>query len=88
MKKSDNKGTAGISYPCLWLYKVIGTDRKKLQAVLQESAGSRSCTVSSSRSSSGEKYHCFNLEVTVASEEERNEIYQTIKSHPDVTVVL
>ena len=86
--KTANNNAAGISYPCRWLYKAIGPDPKKLQAALQATAGCRACTVSSSRSSSGGKYHCFNLEVTVASEAERNAIYQAIKSHPDVTIVL
>lgn len=88
MKTEDNKGAAGIVYPCRWLYKVIGPDRKKLQAALQEITGSRSYISSSSRSSSGGKYHCFNLELTVSSEEERNEIYHAIKNHTDVTIVL
>ena len=88
MTKEDNKGPEKVVYPCRWHYKVIGPDREKLAAALQEYAGSRAGAVSPSRSSSGGKYHSFNLAVSVASEEERNAIYQAIKNHPHVTMVL
>ena len=77
-----------ISYPCLWLYKVIGFDREKLHRALLEIVNEESCDISFSNSSRTGKYICLNLEVNVKSEEERNSIYMAIKGHPQVKIVL
>ena len=87
MKQDENKCKAELKYPCRWLYKVIGIDRKKLHRALLEIIGEDSCEISFSSSSKG-KYHCLNLELTVKSEEERNSIYLALKNHPQVKIVL
>ena len=81
-------GTLQMEYPCRWLYKVIGTDREKLRRALVEIIDLDTCDISYSSSSRTGKYHSFNLEVTVRSEEERNAIYLTLKAHPQVKIVL
>lgn len=88
MKQDENKCKAELKYPCQWLYKVIGIDRKKLHRALLEIIGEDSCEISFSSSSSKGKYHCLNLELTVKSEEERNSIYLSLKNHPQVKIVL
>ena len=86
--KKDKIKKLQIKYPCKWLYKVIGSDRHKLQEALMEITGDTSCSISFSNSSSKGKYHCLNFEVTVQSEEERNALYLTLKGHPLVKIVL
>jgi len=81
-------GKVRIIYPCQWLYKVIGVDQEQLRRVLLEIARDSVCTISSSYSSRGLKYHCLNLEVTVQSEEQRNAIFAALKAHPQVKMVL
>jgi len=88
MKQDENKCKAELKYPCQWLYKVIGLDRKKLHRALLEIIDEDSCEISFSSSSSKGKYHCLNLELTVKSEEERNSIYLALKNHPQVKIVL
>lgn len=88
MKQDENKCKAELKYPCQWLYKVIGMDRKKLHRALLEIIDEDSCEISYSNSSSTGKYHCLNLELTVKSEEERNSIYLALKNHPQVKIVL
>jgi putative lipoic acid-binding regulatory protein len=77
-----------IDYPCLWLFKVIGSDPEKLHQALLEVINDRSCNISYSNSSSTDKYHCLNLEITVQNESDRNAIYMTLKAHPLVKIVL
>ncbi len=88
MEKKQNNRVVQISYPCQWLYKVIGCHREKLQRALVEIAGEYRCQITPSHSSSTGKYHCLNLEVTVRSEDERNAIYKALKIHPQVKIVL
>jgi len=88
MEKRHNLCEAQINYPCKWLYKVIGFDRKKLHQALLEIVSDDSCDISFSNSSRTGKYHCLNLEVTVQSEEIRNSIYMALKAHPQVKIVL
>lgn len=88
MKEEQKKSPKQINYPCSWLYKVIGSDRENLHQALLEIVGKASCDITFSKSSSRGKYHCLNLEITVRSEEERNEIYMALKTHPNVKIVL
>ena len=77
-----------LTYPCEWLYKVIGADKEQLQQAIHQVIQDTSCTITPSNSSKTGKYHCLNLEITVRNEEERNHIYTALKEHPDVKVVL
>ena len=88
MQHDNGTGGPGIEYPCRWLYKVIGSDREELRLALAEIIAPDTCRISFSNSSSGGKYHCFNVEVTVTSEEERNSIYRDLKIHPRIKMVL
>lgn len=88
MEKNDIMDKLQISYPCQWLYKVIGFDRKQLHQALLEVVGNKPCTISFSNSSSTGKYHCFNFEIIVKSEEERDAVYMSLNKHPQVVKVL
>ena len=80
--------TYELVYPCEWLYKVIGPDREQLHQAITHVIKESSCSITPSNSSKTGKYHCLNLEITVQNEEERNLIYEALKEHPDVKVVL
>jgi putative lipoic acid-binding regulatory protein len=88
MTNRQNTSKVQLNYPCQWLYKVIGFDRENLHRALLEIVKGESCDISFSQSSSAGKYHCFNLEILVRSEEERNDIYTALKAHPQVKIVL
>ena len=77
-----------LEYPCRWLYKVIGDEREELERAALEIIGNRPCTISLSNSSRTGKYHCLDIEVEVMDDENRNTIYQALKSHPQVKMVL
>jgi len=77
-----------LNYPCQWLYKVIGTDHEQLRKTIMEIINKIPCEISLSNSSSSGKYICLNLEIIVQSEEERNSIYSSLKSHPLIKIVL
>jgi putative lipoic acid-binding regulatory protein len=77
-----------LDYPCQWLYKVIGTDKEQLRHAIKEVIKTIPSEINLSNSTSSGKYLCLNLEITVQSEEERNSIYQGLKDHPNIKIVL
>jgi len=77
-----------IDYPCPWGYKVIGTDMERLRSAIAEVIQERPHTVTPSNRSVTGKDHCLNVEIVVASEECRLEIYEGLRRHPAVKIVL
>lgn len=77
-----------IEYPCDWTYKVIGEDTGKLHKAVNASIKSENFEVTFSNTSSKGKYFSLNVRIKVESEEQRNEVYQRLKNHVDVKMVL
>lgn len=77
-----------INYPCDWLYKVIGENPEAVkEGVFQVLAG-KDFIFTDSHTSSGGKYHSFNVELTVDNEEERLSIYNKMVNHAAIKVVI
>ncbi len=77
-----------IVYPCPWVYKIIGTDCTLLEDVIIASCSPLEVTISHSHSSSKGKYHSLNAKVTVPDEHARLKIFEDLKKHPAVKLVL
>jgi putative lipoic acid-binding regulatory protein len=77
-----------IDYPCVWQYKVIGMERKAVQAALSEKLGDAPYSLSESRTSRQGKYISLNLELTVHNEEQRLYLYSALTADPSIKLVL
>lgn len=77
-----------LEYPCTWIYKIIGVDPDEMQSAVGEIIQDRVCSITHSRSSENAKYHCLNVEVTVESESHRQIIYDSLKTHRAIKIVL
>ena len=77
-----------LEYPCSWCYKVVGTEREKLEKAIREVMAERSHELKHSKTSSGGKYISLNLDLLVHSDEDRQFIYDALKKHDDVKMVL
>ena len=77
-----------LVYPCLWVYKVIGSHPIKLRKAIDEVIQGRHGNITLSNSSTKGKYHCFNLEMRVDNEESRMTIYEGLRKHPAIKIVL
>ena len=77
-----------IDYPCEWGYKIIGTDKVKLEAVVFEVMGVRDYKIKEGNSSSKGKFHSINSRCQVASQEDRDSIFKAFQEHPDVKMVI
>ena len=88
MASKEDMCKVKLDYPCQWLYKVIGIEEGQLRQAIAEIIPDTPCEINLSNSSSSGKYLCLNVELTVESEEERNTIYESLKAHQHVKIVL
>lgn len=89
--KNDSSGKADkpeIEYPCSWVYKVIGEDCTLLKDIIVSACSPHEVNITHSNTSSKGKYHSLNAELVVENEEFRLKIYEALKNHPAVKIVL
>ena len=84
----DTRRKQALTYPCRWLYKIIGRDRESLQQAIAKSIGRGKGKVTFSNISNKGNYIALNVELTVYSEQERDKIYHSLKSDPAVKIVI
>ncbi len=77
-----------IDYPCIWEYKVIGTDEETLKAVILAACTPAVPSITLSNVSSKGTYYSLNATLTVENEEMRLRIFKHLKNSPDVKIVI
>ena len=77
-----------LTYPCPWVYKVVGADPDALRQAIAAVVGPRPHTVTPSRTSAGGKYHSLNLALEVRDEAERLALYDGLRRQPAVRIVM
>lgn len=77
-----------IDYPCTWVYKVIGENTDTLKELILTACAPAQVEIAHSHSSSKGKYHSLNATLVVETEEMRLQIYELLKNHPTVKIVL
>lgn len=77
-----------IEYPCEWGYKIIGVDKKELEAVIFEVMGIRDYTISKANRSSKGKFHALTTSCLVASQLDRDSLFKSFQDHKDVKMVI
>jgi uncharacterized protein len=83
-----NECKPDITYPCPWVYKVIGRNPELLRSAVAEILSGQTYSAIPSRSSKGGAYHCLNVETTVGSESDRLAFYERLRRHPAVVMVM
>lgn len=77
-----------IYYPCDWGYKLIGTDKTKLESCIFDIMAHREYTCHIGNVSKNGKFVSMNASCEVASEEERNALFKAFQDHDDVKMVI
>jgi hypothetical protein len=77
-----------LTYPCAWIYKIIGQNQEEMKSAVHEIICDRSISITLSRTSENAKYQSLNVEVTVESESHRQSIYESLKTHRAIKIVL
>lgn len=77
-----------LEYPCNWSYKLIATEVEALKKAISDVIDVRNHTLTHSKNSKGGKYISMNLNMLVHNEDDRNFIYEALKKHQDIKMVL
>ena len=88
MNSNKQSDKPAINYPCPWTYKVIGYDEALLRKIIAEIITDRSYRIEVSHSSKTGKYICLNLITEVSNEDNRVAMYEALRNHPAVKIVL
>lgn len=86
---TDNKKRkVQLEYPCPWVYKIIGPDADDMRHAVAEIICDRAYKITHTRSSETAKYHCLNVELSVESESHRMTLYEALKAHRAIKIIL
>ena len=77
-----------LEYPCNWCYKVIASEKEALQNAIKDVIDQREHKLSDSNTSKTGKYISMNLDMLVHNEDDRQFIYDALKKHQDIKMVL
>ena len=85
---NDSMQKLELSYPCSWSYKLIGHEKEAIQKAIHEVILEREHSLNHSNVSKTSKYISMNLDLLVHNEDDRNFIYEALKSHQNIKMVL
>lgn len=85
---NDSKKKLVLEYPCNWCYKVIASERKALEQAVRDVIEDRDHKLTSSNKSKSGKYTSMNLDLLVHNEDDRTFIFDALKRHQDIKMVL
>jgi len=77
-----------LEYPCSWSYKLIAGEKELLEQAIRDVINERSHKLKHSKNSKGGKYVSMNLDLLVHNEDDRNFIYEALKAHQNIKMVL
>ena len=85
---NDSEQKVLIEYPCNWCYKVIATEKAALEQAIRDVIDEREHTIEPSNKSKTGKYISMNLDLLVHNEDDRTFIFDALKRHQDIKMVL
>ncbi len=85
---SDREEKLELTYPCSWSYKLIASEVEALKKAIHDVIDEREHKLIHSKNSKSGKYISMNLDMLVHNEDDRNFIYQALKAHQHIKMVL
>ena len=85
---NDRTDKLELTYPCSWAYKLIAGEKEALEKAIHEVILEREHKLTHSKNSKAGKYISMNLELLVHNEDDRNFIYEALKAHQNIKMVL
>ena len=85
---NDSDKKVVLEYPCNWCYKVIATEKSALEQAIRDVIDEREHKLAPSNKSKTGKYISMNLDLVIQNEDERNFIYEALKAHQNIKMVL
>jgi len=85
---NDRTEKLELTYPCSWSYKLIAGEKEALEKAIHDVILEREHKLTHSKNSKGGKYISMNLDLLVHNEDDRNFIYEALKAHQNIKMVL
>lgn len=85
---NDREEKLELTYPCSWCYKLIASEKEALEEAIRDVIDEREHKLTHSNRSRGGKYISMNLDMLVHNEDDRNFIYEALKAHQHIKMVL
>lgn len=85
---NDSKKKLELDYPCNWCYKVIASEEAALKQAIKDVIEDREHKLTSSNKSKTGKYTSMNLDLLVHNEDDRTFIFEALKKHQNIKMVL
>jgi len=85
---NDRTQKLELSYPCSWSYKLIAGEKEALEKAIHDVIVGREHNLTHSKNSKGGKYISMSLDLLVHNEDDRNFIYEALKAHQNIKMVL
>ncbi len=78
----------GLEYPCNWEYKIITNSKDKLQNSIAKLFGKRNYKFKFSKKSKNGKYDSYVLSLIVFSDEDRKNIFESLKKDTNIKIII
>ena len=85
---NDSEKKVVLEYPCNWCYKVIASEEAALKQAIRDVIDERDHSLTASNKSKSGKYTSMNLDLLVHNEDDRTFIFDALKRHQDIKMVL
>ncbi len=85
---NDSEEKLELEYPCNWCYKLIGDDHDTIKDAVKDIVDEREYKLSESNKSKSGKYVSMNLDMLVYNDDDRQFIYEALKKHDKLKMVL
>jgi len=85
---NDSEQKVVLEYPCNWCYKVIASEEKALKQAVKDVIDEREHKLNHSNKSKTGKYVSMNLDILVHNEDDRTFLFDALKKHQDIKMVL
>ena len=85
---NDKTQKLELTYPCSWTYKLIASEVDALKKAIHDVIDEREHKLTHSNNSKSGKYVSMNLDMLVHNEDDRSFIYEALKAHQNIKMVL
>jgi putative lipoic acid-binding regulatory protein len=77
-----------LDYPCSWCYKIVLLNEHNANAIARNVLEHREHKVTKSKVSSKGKFKSYNIDLTVHSDEDRENLHKVFGEHKNVKMVV
>ena len=85
---NDKTDKLELTYPCSWSYKLIGYKKEAIEEAILDVISQKEHKLTHSNLSKTGKYISMNLNLVIQNEDERNFIFDALKKHQNIKMVL